>query len=437
MTSTTAELGYDSDKQLPTVLELKHQWVIRGPIFQRSLQRGCKVGVTQKSPCTLTVWFDSLQKDISFPYPIDNTAHKLCVIRKTFVIEITVPIAGHLTGGGFSQLGDHSPVIYTPNGPVSWNAHYVSLDKMPALNTDNPEAYIHALYPHISLTFSDKENEIREMFGPHRTTPIPLIELKDSIFSILLSSSGMEGDKYLGYGIGDPESGGTNTIIFVLNIRLDLSAHTIIGDAFVLPIDRKGLGHYKRPLLALLNKARLFPTSTPITEAWKKVLPAFVERCRTWEHKPTCEYREAGYIPLSLGAFESPICSCGAGVGTEEFRKVKEWKAFAPYVTRMAISPLFPPSYLQSVAGIDRRLAERAGNSNLKQEPWAGISDDPAVTSPARTLNDKLEQCAACRKRSGEAKLLVCGRCKKVLYCSQDCQKRVWKKHKTECNVKV
>ncbi|TFK74173.1 hypothetical protein BDN72DRAFT_103167 [Pluteus cervinus] len=414
----TAELGYDSTKRLHTVLTLKRRWAVRDPIFQRSLLSGSKVKVTQKSPCTLTIWFDSLKKDISFPYPVDNAGVKLHIIRKSFLIEVMVPIAGHSASGGFSHT---TPVVYTPSGPVSWNVHYVNLDKMPALNINNPEAYIHALYPHVSLIFSDKENEIRDTFGPQGTTPVPSIELKDSIFSILLTSSGMEGETDRVYGIGDPENGGTNTMIFIMGIRLDLSAHTIVGDAFVLPIDKKGSGHYKRPLVALSKKAYPQSISSPIVIAWKKLLPALVERCRTWEHKSTCEYREAGSIPLSIKAFESPICSCGMGVGTEEFQKTKEWKPFAPYVTRMAISPLFPPSYLESVAGVDKKLAECA----------------PVTPAGAGSSKSKQAECAACRKTAGETKLLVCSRCKKVSYCSQDCQKGDWKRHKAQCNAKI
>ena len=34
--------------------------------------------------------------------------------------------------------------------------------------------------------------------------------------------------------------------------------------------------------------------------AWKQLLPALAERCRTWKHGPNCEFLAKKTIPLSL-----------------------------------------------------------------------------------------------------------------------------------------
>lgn len=44
-------------------------------------------------------------------------------------------------------------------------------------------------------------------------------------------------------------------------------------------------------------------------------------------------------------------------------------------------------------------------------------------------LNDDQDFCAACKK-AAETK---CTNCRKVFYCSKECQKKHWKEHKFEC----
>jgi hypothetical protein len=43
--------------------------------------------------------------------------------------------------------------------------------------------------------------------------------------------------------------------------------------------------------------------------------------------------------------------------------------------------------------------------------------------------------CSYCGK--GGAKLLKCSACKGAVYCSRDCQKRHWPKHKAACKAAV
>ena len=45
---------------------------------------------------------------------------------------------------------------------------------------------------------------------------------------------------------------------------------------------------------------------------------------------------------------------------------------------------------------------------------------------------EKEKECANCGEKRPMGKLETCARCKKVLYCSKDCQKEHWKIHKLE-----
>ncbi len=73
-------------------------------------------------------------------------------------------------------------------------------------------------------------------------------------------------------------------------------------------------------------------------------------------------------------------------------------------------------------------------------------SEEPEVYLPL----EKLDKCAVCKK--SDARLMTCGSCAevsaclllwnslsnkicKVIYCSQECQKKDWKLHKADCGV--
>ncbi|KAF8597206.1 hypothetical protein BDV93DRAFT_404146, partial [Ceratobasidium sp. AG-I] len=101
---------------------------------------------------------------------------------------------------------------------------------------------------------------------------------------------------------------------------------------------------------------------------------------------------------------QSPICSCGQGIGFEGAEwDVPRWKGLLPYATRAAISPLFAVSYLEAVGGV----------------PRANAHSDVA--------------CWSCGG-PGQPKLLTCAKCKKARYCSSACQLKDWKAgHKQDC----
>lgn len=199
-----------------------------------------------------------------------------------------------------------------------------------------------------------------------------------------------------------------DTVIFVTALRLDLASHGFVIDAQVLTLSERMVDKVLDTLTAIHREVRFIEFHGEEAVAWKQLLPALAERCRTWNHGLNCEYLAGKKIPLSLEYDEDPLCSCGKGKDVSaEFRKEKAWKSAIPYVTRIAIGPLYGVPYTENV-----------GRS------VTGLG--------AAKPSEPEKRCQKCGG-PGKSKLLVCGGCKRASYCSADCQKADWKTHKGSC----
>lgn len=63
-----------------------------------------------------------------------------------------------------------------------------------------------------------------------------------------------------------------------------------------------------------------------------------------------------------------------------------------------------------------------------EREPLEG-----AACAPAEPMSIP-ELCAACQQQSSNGSLQQCSRCKRVYYCSVECQRQHWKQHKGNCS---
>ncbi|OJT13569.1 hypothetical protein TRAPUB_9885 [Trametes pubescens] len=169
------------------------------------------------------------------------------------------------------------------------------------------------------------------------------------------------------------------------------------------------------------EKIEAFHFSEGEIRTWKQLLPVLVERCRaTWRHTANCEY---GRIPLEPETTSGdPLCSCGRGKDVDGMHKVATWRNLAPFVTRIALSPLFAVPYLETIQ--DREYIQRVFQTALA----SGVFGAPSGSGLPDWLGPR---CAECSKPSDD--LQKCARCKAVSYCSKGCQKAHWKKHKPTC----
>lgn len=237
-----------------------------------------------------------------------------------------------------------------------------------------------------------------------------LTNVKTTIHAILVNAAGIQkcqSQKVFGLHF----KGNTDTIIFIPTLRFDLASHTLVADAYVLPLNEDRLRKVEKTLAAIVQQMCEVELYGDEVASWKRLLPALAERCRTWKHGPNCEFLAKKKIPLSLEHENDPLCSCGKGKDiSAAFRKQKKWESATPFVTRIAIGPIFGVPYVESVGDFASNMARM---------------------TESQPENKKLG-CAGCGG-PGKPKLLVCGACKKISYCSSECQKEDWKKHKSVC----
>jgi len=240
--------------------------------------------------------------------------------------------------------------------PTLWNVHYLNLDRCPSFKLSKDPKAFDWFVPHVSHMVSHRERRAREsrkvVPGVAHDT---FLNVKDSLHILFCSAAGLTGQTHAEFALRNPATDNTYAIILVTDLRLDLASHTIVADSWVIP----GSDDIHDRLMGELSTVLSIKTDADETKAWRYLLPLFIERCRTWEHKSNCEYFAQNAAPPYPGAGSDPnkmpYCSCGMGVGTEALRR-RYGDTVATYATRAAISPLFSVSYLERVGTSAPRL---------------------------------------------------------------------------------
>ena len=379
------------------------------------LPSGAEVSCHQASPCVMEVRIGQTRQSLVYPLPVIGSRSKLRVAKESFYVEVcrlyspingstlrntvqvVVPIAEPLQPDGFSL--NRFPIPLTDKVGAPWNFHHLQLDRLPILDISN-KPRIEWIRPQLTFAFTKRELALKER-GIHTDT---LTNVKLAFGAILLGAAGMHERKSQVFGLN--ARGIFDTVIFVPTFRFDLASHTIVADAYVLPLNRDRLR-----TVEIARELIYKELQGDDIAAWKRLLPVLAERCRTWKHGPNCEFLAKKSIPLSLEPGNDPLCSCGKGKDVSAaFMKEKKWASAAPFVTRIAISPIFGVPCVE-------------GGGVFPDTPARRLDEEP------EKLRDRCANCGGTRK----PKLLVCGGCKSIGYCSAGCQKEDWKKHKSAC----
>ncbi|KAI1768471.1 hypothetical protein GGR53DRAFT_410482 [Hypoxylon sp. FL1150] len=304
-----------------------------------------KATMCQSSPLTIDLKSKAgeipLPCSISFPTPVD--LNKVCIERSHRLMEVVAHIASPLYS---ENLATHiySMALIKDHIPVALNSYIINLDSLPALNVSKHYTVVNKwLEMLVTHQFSLRE---RKIFEEDRPTSRSLrVDFKESVFSMFMRASGLRGVQTNIFAIEDT-GGGNQLLIFVRAILIHGAEGSVAMDAAVVPITHQLINSGK--LEAFL---RMLPEQPSCAKRvgdeefalWKRAIPAFAERCRTWSHGPNCEYKMRGAtVPLTTTPGEQFICSCGNGQLPPGFIKLPGWdEVAAKHAVRVAISPTF------------------------------------------------------------------------------------------------
>ncbi|KAL2186488.1 hypothetical protein L209DRAFT_780451 [Thermothelomyces heterothallicus CBS 203.75] len=421
-TSLTADFGPSGD-----IVSITGRLNITSADARQMLSDKIPLRLKQVSPFTIDVIFvppkrDLLRIPLTFPAPVLQDGSKSRIARKSGYIEITAPLAVPYAHPAILETyllhATNNPSPQQP--PSTVNIPHINLDALPILSLSD-KGRIRFMTTLTSLMFSTRERRLREAqaSAPSRkAVSSARLDFKESLFTIFMLSSGLQGGE-TGLFALTRGSEGIHMLLFVSAIRLDGAHGGVVLDAAVLPFTKKLIASGELAEFLILLRTLECCTLTVGEEElalWKRALPALAERCRTWSHdaEAGCEYYEKGRVPVSLADGDQVLCKCGQGKLPETFVSLPEWETAAKYATRVAISPLYASALVEELI-----------------EP--GLAKEVAEEMTGRKL--AVKRCRNCGKAETEegVKLKKCLRCLEVLYCSAQCQKRDWAKHRMEC----
>ena len=398
---------------------------VQGSPEGRVLAQGAEVTFTQTTPSSALLHVGkSHSQRLIYPFSINAAQSRIRIARKSSWVEVEVPISSAINIGG-----DYWTQLTLQHGfpPHSWSIPRVNLAIKPDLELPKMIKSSTWLSMFMGTSLSDAERAM-QVSG---STTTPRFDFKESLNILFASFAGVNKN----YGVVNTfqltVNGDCHTLLFANSVRHDLDLGSIVMDAYVVPLTEPRV----RKLMPALGKVidskvvavKLSPGESKL---WKSLLPALAERCRSWRHKPNCEYRVKG-APLSTANNKTPLCSCGEGKVDSEFHRNKLWAPFAKHATRIAIMPIFPVPYLEPLM------------SDIKKDLKASLAK-PEVSSPPNTTQEpkqpgpvsptgasRAPKCDSCG-RTGTS-LRACTGCGTVKYCNQACQKAAWKEHRTNC----
>ncbi|KAJ8107080.1 hypothetical protein OPT61_g9112 [Boeremia exigua] len=336
------------------------------------MQSAAHVSVEQSGLFELKLKIGStLYQRIEVPFPLKVAASKTRISRKQLWIEFTAPIA------------DLRSLAMRP-------------DTVFPVDMQGARAY-------------------NELTIPGR------LKVKDCLYNMYMQSVGLFGARESSFFC--LESSTVTCNILIDSVRMDLSHGTVFLDAaFLPPQPDTGCTYIFSFTDVPVGNINVIPIGKDTMICWKHLLAASAERCRQWKHKKTCEYQAAGRMPISTDGNQPVVCSCGAGKFPDKYlEKSALFKHVAKFAVRVAIPVIFASPISRDEEG------------PVKVKPASARS--PSTHAGTQGTQPKKEGCLKCGAATTKAgnSLLKCAKCKAAQYCSPDCQKKDWKKHKQIC----
>jgi hypothetical protein len=193
--------------------------------------------LSQTSPFVLKIVFgiDRLVCPLTFPAPVVEVGNKTRVARTSGYIEVVAPLA---KPAETKLLEDYLfPTVLSTKGlPVSLNTPHINLDALSVLDMEKQDQ-MRWLTTLTSLQFSEREITVRE--SAHSKTGMvddARVNFKESLFTMFMMVSGLQGGQTGLFAITHPERGGIHMLVFVSAVRLDCAAASVVLDAAVIPM---------------------------------------------------------------------------------------------------------------------------------------------------------------------------------------------------------
>ncbi|KAF7306267.1 hypothetical protein MIND_00417500 [Mycena indigotica] len=303
--------------------------------------------ISQISSCVLKLEIDKHAQNVIFPIPIRGGQIKMKLARKSSYIEIIVPPFRPFQDGGMKST-TMFPVVRTDTGfSFPWNIHRINLTRSPTLpiNAPNSKKWLDW---HLGSMLSEREYAL---VLAQRESEDAIASAKRIMSSLIASAYGLHSPGNQRQRVVELCRSTTedcDLILFVDELKLDLASHTVVGDAYIVPFSLDMLSN--SAFAGAFRKLDRFsvPLSEDEARMIKQLLPALVERCRSWQHSAACEYLSPdSQVPLSLEMGKNPLCSCGRGKDVAGMRRTLSWRPFAHSATRLALTPLFALSYIE------------------------------------------------------------------------------------------
>jgi MYND finger len=381
----------------------------------------------QARPCVVFINYGNVQHICQFPFPISCRSSIIKISKQHGYIDYSAP----LSSGAQRQPGGYSTHFLSLSCEIgtsvfsSWNLPTINFSRLPRINDTVLPSSSAALSapPQMFLDHMFSDDDHGRDRRPSRSV---LYNFKRTLYEFFSHIFGLEHDRHqifaLRHGKGEIE-----LMFFLMGLYVDPSSSSLVADTYLAQMTPHLAERYNFSGKTLFNMDMMIvEVNTEELEVIRNALPAMVERCRDWEHTSECEYI-TGPSPKTADG-RSYTCSCGMGKVNAEFEKNKEWMGHKPFVIRCAVSPLFPAPYVEQTRLATLDLMGRG------MEAAQQIPPSPLDAMVAPFDNDLGKICEVCRK-NGNAK--KCAACENVFYCSKECQKKDWKRHKGVCTVRA
>ncbi|KAJ1334064.1 DUF4470 domain-containing protein [Microdochium nivale] len=301
----------------------------------------CRFSIQSLTPFNYNIFLAGTSSEylVDFPYPVHQKNIKIRHDRNLDYFEVIADVSSSLRAPAAFTY----PVLQLEH-QILWNMPRVNLAKQPILHNFQQPG-VSWLISHLAMAISPKDWPLLE----YLSTPLPdhehaLHNTKVTLTKMFTNFKGLEGCEPASFFEVDcNETEGIDMLIFVSELKLDLSSRTIVLDAAVISLEHE-MTEVEWNCLEPDNLDRCcrLEVSRDELQLLKTFLPAWAERCRDgWQHNPAgCEFRTTRFRKHLTKVF----CSCGEGRFPHNYKTAlssSAWKKVAKYATRVAISPIF------------------------------------------------------------------------------------------------